>query len=330
MVDIKQKNKLAFITGVTGMDGSILSKQLLDKGYNVVGMKRRTSLINSSERVDHIFNHPNFRMEYGNMTDSSSICRLLEKYKPNFIFNLAAQSHVKTSFECPEETMEVNTLGLLKLLEAFRQIVPKARFYQASSSEMFGSNAQVPQNEETKFVPASPYGVSKLSSHQMCVNYRNSYNLFICCGILFNHEAPGLRGETFLTRKVSKAAARIKLGLQGKLSLGNLEAQRDWGLANDYTRGMIMMLEHNRPDDYVLATGETHTVREYLEETFKIIGLDPYKYLEIDQRLFRPEEVPLLLGDATKAKDILGWEPKVKFKELVKLMLEYELNALQK
>lgn len=324
-----QRKIVSFLTGVTGMDGSILAKQLLDRGHYVVGLKRRTSLINSSERIDHIFNHPNFKMEYGNMTDSSSLYRILDKYKPDFIYNLAAQSHVRTSFEIPEETLECVSNGTLKLLEAFRQIVPKSRFYQASSSEMYGSNMETPQNENTKFMPASPYGVAKCSAHMMCVNYRNAYKLFISCGILFNHEAEGVRGELFLTRKVAKAAAKIKLGLQDKLYIGNMEAKRDWGHARDYTKGMTMMLEHHTPDDFVLATGETHTVREYIEKTFELAGLDPYKYIVHDPRLERPEEVNVLLGDYTKAKTILGWEPKIKFDELVKLMYEYEYNKLK-
>lgn len=316
----------SFITGVMGQDGAYLAEQLLNKGHKVIGLKRRTSLINSSERIDHIFSHTNFKLEYGNMTDSSSLFRLLNKYKPDYIYNLAAQSHVRTSFEVPEETLDVIVLGTAKLLEAFRQIVPKSRFYQASSSEMYGSNVEAPQNENSKFTPASPYGVAKTAAHHLCNNYRNSYDLFICCGILYNHESER-RGELFVTRKIAKAAARIKLGLQSSVSLGNMDAKRDWGYAPEYCEGMIKMLEHGTPDDYVLATGETHTVREYLEETFKCAGLDPYKHLHIDPRLNRPEEVPLLLGDYSKAKNVLGWEPKTKFKELVKILYEHELAS---
>lgn len=321
------KQQLAVITGILGQDGSYLAENLLNKGFKVVGVKRRTSLLNSSERIDHIFNHPNFKMEYGNMTDASSLYRVLDKYKPDHVYNLAAMSHVKTSFDVPEETFQVNALGVINILEAYRNVVPNAKFYQASSSEMYGSNTVAPQNEETKFMPASPYGVSKTAAHQLCINYRNSYNLFICCGILFNHESER-RGELFVTRKIAKATARIKLGMQDTIMLGNLEAKRDWGHASDYCEGMVRMLEHSSPDDYVLATNETHTVREYLEETFKLAELDPYKYLKIDPRLNRPEEVPLLLGDYAKAKRVLNWEPKVKFKELVKILYDSEYTSM--
>lgn len=324
MTDI---GKTAFITGVTGQDGSILAKQLLEKGYTVVGMKRRTSLINT-DRLDEdsdVFFHPNFKLEYGNMTDSSCLYRLLQKYQPNEIYNLAAQSHVRVSFEVPEETLDVVAGGTLKLLEAYRQIVPHARFYQASSSEMYGDNPEAPQNEETKMMPASPYACAKLYAHNLCRNYREAYGLHISCGILFNHESP-VRGETFVTRKITMAAARIKLGKQEILKLGNLDAKRDWGLADDYTRAMWLMLQQPEPDDYVIATGETHTVREFLEETFSLAGLNVEKHLMIDERLFRPHEVPLLLGDATKAKEKLGWSPTVTFKELVKIMYEEDFD----
>lgn len=324
MTDI---GKTAFITGVTGQDGSILAKQLLEKGYTVVGMKRRTSLINT-DRLDEdsdVFFHPNFKLEYGNMTDSSCLYRLLQKYQPNEIYNLAAQSHVRVSFEVPEETLDVVAGGTLKLLEAYRQIVPHARFYQASSSEMYGDNPEAPQNEETKMMPASPYACAKLYAHNLCRNYREAYGLHISCGILFNHESP-VRGETFVTRKITMAAARIKLGKQEILKLGNLDAKRDWGLADDYTRAMWLMLQQSEPDDYVIATGETHTVREFLEETFSLAGLNVEKHLMIDERLFRPHEVPLLLGDATKAREKLGWTPTVTFKELVKIMYEEDFD----
>lgn len=319
--------KTAFITGVTGQDGSILAKQLLEKGYTVVGMKRRTSLINT-DRLDEesdVFFHPNFILEYGNMTDSSCLYRLLQKYQPHEIYNLAAQSHVRVSFEVPEETLEVVAGGTLKLLEAYRAIVPHARFYQASSSEMYGDNPQAPQNEDTRMTPASPYACAKLYAHNLCRNYRESYKLHISCGILFNHESP-VRGETFVTRKITMAAANIKLGKQEILKLGNLDAKRDWGLADDYTRAMWLMLQQDEPDDYVIATGETHTVREFLEETFRLAGLDVEKHVMVDERLFRPHEVPLLLGDPTKAKEKLGWEPTVTFKELVKIMYEEDFD----
>lgn len=321
--------KTAFITGVTGQDGAYLARLLLDKGYRVVGMKRRTSLINTT-RIDELFQNPNFFLEYGNMTDSSSLLKLLHKHKPDEIYNLAAQSHVRVSFEVPEETVEVAGNGVLKLLEAYRTICPEARFYQASSSEMYGDNPEHPQNEETRMTPASPYACAKLFAHNLCRNYRESYGLHISCGILFNHEAPLFRGETFVTRKISLAAANIALGKQEFIELGNLEAKRDWGFAGDYVKAMWLMLQQPKGDDYVVATGETHTVREFYEEAFTYIGLDPYKHLKINSRLFRPHEVPLLLGDASKAKRVLGWEPAVTFKGLVKMMVDADYQNLKK
>ena len=324
------KQPCAFITGVTGQDGSFLAKFLLNKGYRVIGMKRRTSLI-TTDRLDdmEIFNHPNFKLEYGNMTDSSSIYQLLTKYKPDEIYNLAAQSHVRVSFEVPEETLDVVGGGTLKLLEAYRLICPQARFYQASSSEMYGDNVQVPQNEDTRMTPASPYAAAKLYAHNLCRNYREGYGLHISCGILFNHESP-MRGETFVTRKITLAAANIKLGKQETLYLGNLEAKRDWGFAKDYVEAMWLMLQKPKGDDYVIATGETHTVREFLEVTFQHAGLDIDRHVKIDPRLYRPHEVPLLLGDYSKAKRILGWEPKTTFKELAILMYEADLENILK
>lgn len=324
------KQPCAFITGVTGQDGSFLAKFLLNKGYRVIGMKRRTSLI-TTDRLDdmEIFNHPNFKLEYGNMTDSSSIYQLLTKYKPDEIYNLAAQSHVRVSFEVPEETLDVVGGGTLKLLEAYRLICPQARFYQASSSEMYGDNVQVPQNEDTRMTPASPYAAAKLYAHNLCRNYREGYGLHISCGILFNHESP-MRGETFVTRKITLAAANIKLGKQETLYLGNLEAKRDWGFAKDYVEAMWTMLQQPKGDDYVIATGETHTVREFLEVTFQHAGLDIDRHVKIDPRLYRPHEVPLLLGDYSKAKRILGWEPKTTFKELAILMYEADLENILK
>jgi GDPmannose 4,6-dehydratase len=321
--------KTAFITGVTGQDGAYLARLLLDKGYRVVGMKRRTSLINTT-RIDELFQNPNFVLEYGNMTDSSSLLRLLHKHKPDEIYNLAAQSHVRVSFEVPEETVEVAGNGVLKLLEAYRTICPEARFYQASSSEMYGDNPEHPQNEETRMTPASPYACAKLFAHNLCRNYRESYGLHISCGILFNHESGLYRGETFVTRKISLAAANIALGRQQFIELGNLEAKRDWGFAGDYVKAMHLMLQQPKGDDYVVATGETHTVREFYEEAFTHIGLDPHKYLKINSRLFRPHEVPLLLGDASKAKRVLGWEPEVTFKGLVKMMVDADYQNLKK
>lgn len=318
--------KTAFITGVTGQDGSYLSKLLLGKGYRVIGVKRRTSLINT-DRLDEteVFNHPNFKLEYGNLTDSSCLYRLLTTYKPDEIYNLGAQSHVRVSFEVPEETLDTVAGGTLKLLEAYRLICPQARFYQASSSEMYGDNVEVPQNEHTLMTPASPYAAAKLYAHNLCRNYRHSYSLHISSGILFNHESP-IRGETFVTRKITMAAANIKLGKQEHLYLGNLEAKRDWGFAGDYVEAMWLMLQQEKPEDYVIATGETHTVREFLEVVFDYAGLDVAKHLRIDSRLFRPHEVPLLLGNPSKAKKILGWQPKIDFKQLAIMMYEKDLQ----
>jgi len=319
--------KTALVTGVTGQDGSYLSELLLGKGYKVIGLKRRTSTI-CTERIDHIFNHPNFSMRYFELNDSGCMWRLLSEYRPDEIYNLAAQSHVRVSFEIPESTTDTIAMGTIRMLEAIRHVVPSARFYQASSSEMFGDNPQIPQNELTALQPASPYACAKVYAHHLVRNYRESYDLHASSGILFNHESPR-RGETFVTRKITKAAARIKLGLQGKLHLGNLDAKRDWGFAGDYTRAMWLMLQQDQPDDYVIATGETHTVKEFLEEVFRLAGLGIEKHVRISERLFRPHEVPLLLGDATKAKLNLGWEPKIKFKELAKLMYEEDYNLIK-
>lgn len=318
--------KTAFITGVTGQDGSYLSKLLLEKDYRVIGMKRRTSLI-TTDRLDdiEIFNHPNFKLEYGNMTDSSSIYNLLTKYKPDEIYNLAAQSHVRVSFEVPEETLDVVGAGTLKLLEAYRLICPEARFYQASSSEMYGDNVNVPQSEETRMTPASPYACAKLYAHNLCRNYREGYGLHISSGILFNHESP-VRGETFVTRKITMAAANIKLGKQETLYLGNLEAKRDWGFAGDYVEAMWLMLQQPKSDDYVIATGETHTVEEFLHVVFERAGLDVNKHVKIDPRLFRPHEVPILLGDSSKAQRVLGWKPKTTFRSLAEMMYEADYH----
>jgi len=318
--------KTAFITGITGQDGSYLAKLLLDKGYIVVGMKRRTSLI-TTDRLDDIkiFNHPNFKLEYGNMTDSSCMYSLLTKYKPDEIYNLAAQSHVRVSFEVPEETLDVVAGGTLKLLEAYRLICPQARFYQASSSEMYGDNVNVPQNEETRMTPASPYAAAKLYGHNLCRNYREGYGLHISSGILFNHESP-VRGETFVTRKITLAAANIKLGKQETLYLGNLDAKRDWGFAGDYVEAMWLMLQQPQGDDYVIATGETHTVSEFLQVVFEHAGLDVNKHVKIDSRLYRPHEVPILLGDSSKAERVLGWKPKTTFKDLAHMMYDADYD----
>lgn len=319
--------KTAFVTGVTGQDGSYLVEFLLKKGYKVVGMKRRTSIL-STDRIDHLYENNNFILEYGNLNDSGCLHRLLLKYQPDEIYNLAAQSHVRVSFETPEETADFVAIGVLRLFEAARNVCPNAKIYQASSSEMFGDNPAFPQNEETRLLPASPYACSKVFAHNLCRNYRESYGMHISSGILFNHESPR-RGETFVTRKITMAAAKIKLGLQEKLYLGNLDAKRDWGFAGDYVEAMWLMMQQDAPDDYVIATGETHTVKEFLEVVFKHAELDVGKHVEIDQRLFRPHEVPLLLGDYSKAKNVLNWEPKTKFKELAIMMFEEDLKTLK-
>ena len=324
--------KTALITGITGQDGSYLAEMLLEKGYKVVGVKRRTSLI-ATDRIDNIFNDPdlimNFDLVYGNMNDSGCLHRLLIEHKPDEIYNLAAQSHVRVSFETPEETTEYVAMGTLRLLEAYRNICPEAKFYQASSSEMFGDNPENPQSETTQLMPASPYACAKVYAHNICRNYRESYGLHISSGILFNHESPR-RGETFVTRKITQAAARIKMGLQDDLLLGNLDAKRDWGFAGDYVEAMWLMTQQETPEDFVVATGETHTVREFLQVVFDYAGLDVDKYVKISERLFRPHEVPLLLGDPTRAKEKLGWQPKVDFEELAKMMYDADLRGLSK
>ena len=323
--------KTALISGITGQDGSYLAELLLEKGYQVVGLKRRTSTI-CTERVDHIFNHPNFKMRYFNLNDPGCFWKLILEYRPDEIYNLAAQSHVKVSFETPEETVQSIALGTLRLLEAVKTIDPtgnQMRVYQASSSEMFGDNPNYPFNEESRFRPASPYACAKVFAHNLVRNYRESYRIHASSGILFNHESPR-RGETFVTRKITTAAARIKMGLQDKLFLGNLEAKRDWGFAGDYVEAMWLMLQQDIPDDYVIATGETHSVKEFLDCVFDSAGLDVNKYVEIDHRLFRPQEVPYLLGDSIKAKRKLGWQPKVKFEALAKMMYDADWNKMCK
>ncbi len=322
------ETKTALITGVTGQDGSYLAELLLNKGYDVIGVKRRTSTI-STGRIDHIFNNPNFELRYGNMIDSGAIYRLLKEYNPDEVYNLAAQSHVRVSFETPEETANIVAMGTLKLLEAIVNFNRDIKFYQASSSEMFGDNPETPQNELTRLMPASPYACSKVFAHNLIRNYRESYKLHASSGILFNHESPR-RGETFVTRKITLAAARIKLGLQDTLRLGNLDAKRDWGFAGDYVEAMWLMLQQEKPDDYVIATGETHSVKEFLNFVFEHAGLDVEKHVQIDKRLFRPHEVPLLLGDPTKAKEKLGWEPDITFSGLAKMMYEADLNMVKK
>ena len=319
--------KTALITGVTGQDGSYMAEMLLSKGYKVVGVKRRTSTINTV-RVDSIYDNVNFVLEYGNLHDAGCFWRILMKYHPDEIYHLAAQSHVRVSFDVPEETVDSVAMGTLRLLNAYKQVCPEARFYQASSSEMYGDNPFPPFNEESLMTPASPYACAKLFAHNLVRNYRESYNLHASSGILFNHESPR-RGETFVTRKITMAAARIKMGLQKELFLGNLDAKRDWGFAGDYVEAMWLMLQQEKPDDYVIATGESHTVREFLERVFDHAGLgDPDQYVRIDARYFRPHEVPYLLGDAHKAKKVLGWEPTVKFGELAAMMYNEDLRLL--
>ena len=319
--------KTALITGVTGQDGSYLADLLLSKGYKVIGVKRRTSLL-CTDRIDNLFDHENFHMVYGNLHDSGSVYRLLSEYKPDEIYNIAAQSHVRVSFDVPEETVDSIALGTLRLLEACRLLTPNARFYQASSSEMFGDNPSIPQNEMTRMTPASPYACAKLFAHNLVRNYRISYGLHASSGILFNHESPR-RGETFVTRKITRAAARIKLGMQETLYLGNLDAKRDWGFAGDYVEAMWLMLQQDTSDDYVIATGVTHTVKDFLNTVFEYAGLSIEDHVKFDPRLLRPHEVPVLLGDPTKAKEKLGWSPKMSMQTLAKTMFDSDLKEAQ-
>ena len=317
--------KKALITGITGQDGSYLAELLLEHGYEVHGVVRRSSAVNRT-RIDHIRDakQPLF-LHYGDLTDASSINRLLREVKPDEIYNLGAQSHVKVSFDTPEFTAETAGLGTLRLLEGVRDSGIKPRFYQAGSSEMYGLVQETPQRETTPFYPRSPYAAAKVYAHWIGVNYREAYGMFVCNGILFNHESPR-RGENFVTRKISRGVAAIKVGLTDKLALGNLDAKRDWGYAKDYVRAMWMMLQEDAPGDYVIATGETHTVREFCEAAFGHVGLDWKKYVVLDPMYLRPTEVDLLLGDASKAKRELGWEATTKFEELVKLMVDADLE----
>jgi len=322
----------ALLTGITGQDGSYLAELLLHKGYEVYGIIRRSSSFNTA-RIDAIYqdpHEPDYRLKllYGDLNDASSLNRILREVQPDEIYNLGAQSHVRVSFDVPEYTAEVTGLGTVRLLEAIRETAIAPKFYQASSSELFGASPP-PQSETTPFHPRSPYGVAKLYSYWITVNFRESYGLFACNGILFNHESPR-RGETFVSRKISRAAARIKLGLQDKLYLGNLDARRDWGHAADYVEAMWLMLQQERPEDFVIATGESHTVREFLDLAFERLNLDWKQYVEIDPRYFRPAEVDELRGDMSKARRILGWEPRVRFKELVQTMVDADLEDLRK
>lgn len=341
--------KTALITGVTGQDGAYLSELLLDKGYVVHGIKRRASSFNT-QRVDHLYSdphvgNPRFFLHYGDVTDATNVIRIIQETQPDEIYHLAAQSHVHVSFESPEYTANADALGTLRLLEALRILgmVDRARFYNATTSELYGLVQEVPQNEKTPFYPRSPYAVAKLYSYWITTNYREAYGVHANNGILFNHESP-IRGETFVTRKITMAAARIKLGMQEKLYLGNMDAKRDWGYAKDYVEAMWLMLQQEKPDDYVVATGETHSVREFCEEAFKATGMEiewqgsginekgidrqtGRVVIEIDPRYFRPTDVELLLGDATKAQQKLGWKPRVSFSELVQIMAKADLEA---
>ena len=326
--------KRALITGITGQDGSYLAELLLQKGYEVHGIIRRSSSFNT-QRIDHIYTDPHFDdtrlfLHYGDLCDSVALVKLLYDLKPDEIYNLGAQSHVRVSFDIPESTGDIVGLGTQRILEAVREtgLAEKVRFYQASSSEMFGKVQEVPQTEKTPFWPRSPYACAKVYAYWLTVNYRESYGLHASNGILFNHESPR-RGETFVTRKITRAATRIKLGLQNALYLGNMDAKRDWGYAKDYVEMMWMMLQQDKPDDYVVATNETHSVREFVEETFAALDLDWKQYVKHDVRYERPAEVELLIGDPAKAKKQLGWEPKVKFKELVKIMVEADLKLAE-
>jgi len=329
------ERKRALITGITGQDGSYLSELLLEKGYEVHGIIRRTSTFNT-DRIDHIYEDPHndaVRMfvHYGDLTDGTTLRRILEDVKPAEVYNLGAQSHVRVSFDSPEYTVDTVGMGTLRLLEAIRDYQGRTgdqiRFYQAGSSEMYGKVQEIPQKETTPFYPRSPYACAKVYAHWQTINYRESYDLFTCNGILFNHESPR-RGETFVTRKITRAIARIMAGQQKKLYLGNLDAKRDWGYAKDYVRAMWLMLQQDQPDDYVVATGETHSIHEFLDLSFKYVNLNWQDYVEFDERYLRPAEVELLVGDPTKAQQILGWEPSVSFEQLVYLMVEADLNAL--
>ena len=324
-------NKRALITGITGQDGSYLSELLLEKGYEVHGIVRRSSTFNTS-RIDHVYRDPHepgtrLFLHYGDLTDGQNLTNLVLDIEPDEIYNLGAQSHVRVSFDSPAYTVQVVGIGALNVLEAARQLnkQKEVRVYQASSSEMYGDVFETPQTETTPFCPQSPYACAKVYAYHQTVNYRKAYDLFATNGILFNHESPR-RGETFVTRKITRAATRIKLGLQDKLYLGNLDAKRDWGYAKDYVEGMWMMLQHPEPDDFVLATGETHTIREFLDYSFGHLEIDWNDYVEIDPRYFRPTEVNLLLGDASKANKVLGWKPQTSCKELAEIMVDHDLE----
>ena len=328
-----KENKRALITGITGQDGSYLTEFLLKKGYEVYGLIRRSSSFNTG-RINHLYQDPHekgirLKLVYGDLNDASSLNQTIKTIQPEEIYNLGAQSHVKVSFGVPEYTGDVTALGTTRLLEAIRESGIKTKFYQASSSEMYGNIKQSPQNEKTPFYPRSPYGAAKVYAYWMTVNYREACNMFACNGILFNHESPR-RGETFVTRKITLALARIKHGVQKKLYLGNLNAQRDWGYAGDYVEAMWLMLQQKQANDYVIATGKTFSVKEFLREAFDYAGLDWKKYVEIDKRYFRPTEVDCLIGDSSKARRILNWKPKVNFFQLVRMMVDADMKLVAK
>lgn len=329
--------KKALITGITGQDGSYLAELLLSKGYEVHGIIRRCSTFNTS-RIDHLYKDPHEKesrlfLHYGDLSDGNSLNNVLEKSDPDEVYNLAAQSHVKVSFMEPISTVDITAMGTLRILDCIHRYLEhrgkKIKFYQASSSEMFGKVNETPQTENTPFHPRSPYGCAKVYAFWQTVNYRESYDMFTCNGILFNHESPR-RGETFVTRKITRAIGRIKAGLQDKIYLGNLDAKRDWGFAGDYVEAMWLMLQHDQPDDYVIASGETHSVQEFLEIAFAYCGLDWQAHVETDPRYLRPAEVDLLLGDPMKAKTVLGWKPKVSFRQLVEMMCEHDLQLAER
>jgi len=324
--------KKALITGITGQDGSYLAELLLEKGYEVYGLIRRSSSFNTG-RIDHIYEDPHvekrrLNLMYGDLSDSAALGQIINRVQPDEVYNLGAQSHVRVSFDIPEYTADIVAVGAIRMLEAIRHSGAPVRYYQASSSEMYGLVREVPQTETTSFHPRSPYGVAKVFAYWAAVNYREAYGMYACNGILFNHESPR-RGETFVTRKITTAAARIKLGLQRKVYLGNLDARRDWGYAKEYVEGMWRMLQQDGPEDYVLATGESHTVREFLDEAFSYLDLDYREYVEKDPRYCRPSEVDLLVGDASKAKRQLGWEPRTTFRQLVRLMVDADVKRAE-
>jgi len=324
--------KRALITGITGQDGSYLAELLLEKDYEVHGIIRRSSTFNTG-RLEEIYQDPHvdnarLKLHYGDLSDASGLARLISQIEPNEVYNLAAQSHVRVSFDSPEYTTDITATGAVRILEAIREVGLQPRFYQASSSEMFGKVQETPQKETTPFYPRSPYGCAKVYAFYITQNYREGYDMHASNGILFNHESPR-RGETFVTRKITRAVARIRANLQDKLYLGNLDAQRDWGYAKEYVQAMWRMLQQDKPDDYVIATGETHSVREFLNATFRHVNLDWEKHVEIDPRYFRPTEVDLLIGDASKAREQLGWEPRIKFEELAQLMVDADIRRLE-